>query len=84
MKGKRTLTSIRLLPGFFRAALPINGQACIGLVAVALAAGHLRAIPLWWRPVACSFGVFGFLLLRTCHGRLRLLSDPNNHFKPAL
>lgn len=38
--------------------------ACALVLPVAFVAGALRGIPLWWRLVDCSFGVFGFLLLQ--------------------
>ena len=44
--------------------------ASVGVIPLALIAGHFRGIPLGWRLVDCSFGVFGFLLLYYC---LRLL-----------
>jgi hypothetical protein len=33
--------------------------ACIGVVPLALIAGPIRQIPLYWRLLDCSFGVFG-------------------------
>jgi hypothetical protein len=33
--------------------------ACAGVIPVAMIAGHIRGIPLWWRLIDCSFGVFG-------------------------
>jgi asparagine N-glycosylation enzyme membrane subunit Stt3 len=41
--------------------------ACAGVIPLALIAGPLRGIPVYWRLIDCSFGVFGcipLLLLR--------------------
>ncbi len=35
--------------------------ACVGVLALALIAGPLRGIPLLWRFIDCSFGVFGVI-----------------------
>jgi hypothetical protein len=40
--------------------------ACVGVVPLALLAGEVRGIPLWWRLIDCSFGFFGILPLRLC------------------
>lgn len=41
--------------------------ACVLVVPYALVMGALRGIPLWWRWVDCSFGVFGLVPLWLCH-----------------
>ena len=43
--------------------------ACAGVIPLALIAGEVRGIPIWWRLIDCSFGVFGAipLLLCRCH-----------------
>jgi hypothetical protein len=41
--------------------------ACALVVPWALAFGHLRGIPWWWRLIDCSFGVFGFVPPWLCH-----------------
>ena len=41
-------------------------MACVLVVPFALLAGELRGIPLWWRLIDCSFGVFGFVPLWFC------------------
>src|ERR1700727_2730650 len=33
--------------------------ACAGVIPLALIAGHIRGIPIGWRLIDCSFGVFG-------------------------
>jgi hypothetical protein len=40
--------------------------ACAGVVPLALIAGHVRGIPLGWRLIDCSFGVFGAVPLVLC------------------
>jgi hypothetical protein len=40
--------------------------ACVLVVPYAFAFGGLRGIPIWWRLVDCSFGVFGFIPLWLC------------------
>jgi hypothetical protein len=40
--------------------------ACALIVPYALILGALRGIPLWWRFVDCSFGVFGFVPVWFC------------------
>jgi len=37
--------------------------ACAGVIPLALIAGPIRGIPLYWRLIDCSFGVFGALTL---------------------
>jgi hypothetical protein len=40
--------------------------ACVLVVPYALTFGALRGIPLWWRLIDCSFGVFGAIPLWLC------------------
>ncbi len=40
--------------------------ACVALVPYALVFGGLRGIPIYWRLIDCSFGVFGFIPLWIC------------------
>lgn len=40
--------------------------ACAGVIPLALIAGAVRAIPLGWRMIDCSFGVFGSIPLIVC------------------
>ena len=40
--------------------------ACGLVIPYALVFGGLRGIPLWWRLIDCSFGVFGFIPLWFC------------------
>lgn len=39
---------------------------CAGIFPLALIAGHIRDIPLYWRLIDCSFGVLGALPLLYC------------------
>jgi len=40
--------------------------ACVLLIPYALIFGAVRGIPLWWRLMDCSFGVFGFVPMWLC------------------
>jgi hypothetical protein len=40
--------------------------ACVALVPFAAVMGHIRHIPLGWRLIDCSFGIFGFVPLYLC------------------
>ena len=40
--------------------------ACVMVIPYALVFGGLRGIPLWWRLIDCSFGLFGFIPLWFC------------------
>jgi hypothetical protein len=40
--------------------------ACVLVIPFALVFGGWRGIPLWWRLIDCSFGVFGFIPLWFC------------------
>lgn len=40
--------------------------ACALVIPYALVCGALRGIPLWWRLIDCSFGVFGAIPLWLC------------------
>jgi hypothetical protein len=40
--------------------------ACVMVIPFALIFGAVRGIPLWWRLIDCSFGVFGFVPLWFC------------------
>ncbi len=47
--------------------------ACAGVIPLALIAGHIREIPIAWRLVDCSFGVFGGIPLLLCRQQIRAL-----------
>ena len=40
--------------------------ACALVIPYALICGGVRGIPIWWRLIDCSFGVFGFVPLWFC------------------
>jgi hypothetical protein len=40
--------------------------ACVGVVPLALIAGYIRGIPLYWRLIDCSFGFAGIFPLLIC------------------
>jgi hypothetical protein len=47
--------------------------ACISVLPLALIAGPIRGIPLLWRLIDCSFGVFGAIPLLLCLRNVRRL-----------
>ena len=49
--------------------------ACAGVLALALIAGPLRGIPIAWRLIDCSFGVFGAIPLLICLKQLRTVEQ---------
>ena len=48
--------------------------ACMLVIPYAFIAGHFRSIPLGWRLIDCSFGVFGFLLMRIIYTKINDLT----------
>jgi hypothetical protein len=49
--------------------------ACVAVIPLALIAGPLRGIPLPWRLIDCSFGVFGAIPLLICLNRVKRLEQ---------
>ncbi len=49
--------------------------ACVGVLFLALICGPMRGIPLFWRLIDCSFGVFGILPLAYCYVVSRKLNS---------
>jgi hypothetical protein len=47
--------------------------ACAGVIPLALIAGQVRGIPLGWRLIDCSFGMFGSIPLLICWQLTRAL-----------
>ncbi len=47
--------------------------ACAGVIPLALIAGHIRGIPIAWRLLDCSFGVFGGIPLLLCRRHILAL-----------
>jgi hypothetical protein len=53
--------------------------ACVLVVPYALVFGAGRGIPIWWRLIDCSFGIFGFIPLWFCRRwaiELEMLAAP--------
>jgi hypothetical protein len=44
--------------------------ACTSVIPLALIAGHVRGIPIAWRLIDCSFGVFGAIPLLLCRSMI--------------
>lgn len=55
--------------------------ACVAIVPLAMIAGEVRGIPLWWRLIDCSFGVFGIIPLWIC---LRWVREMERLGEPAV
>ncbi len=47
--------------------------ACAGVIPLALIAGYVRGIPIGWRLIDCSFGVFGAIPLLLCRRSIEAL-----------
>jgi len=45
--------------------------ACAGVIPLALIAGPIRGIPLYWRLIDCSFGIIGVIPLLICLHHVR-------------
>jgi len=52
--------------------------ACAGVIPLALIAGQIRGIPLPWRLIDCSFGVFGALPLMICRRSILAIERLHN------
>jgi hypothetical protein len=52
--------------------------ACILILPLAFIAGSFRGIPIGWRLIDCSFGVFGFLPLWICYTKIKMLISKNH------
>jgi hypothetical protein len=50
--------------------------ACGLVIPYAFIFGALRGIPIWWRLIDCSFGIFGFLPLWLCRIWIAELENP--------
>ncbi len=49
--------------------------ACVLVIPYALIMGAFRGIPLWWRFVDCSFGIFGAVPLLTVRWKINRMED---------
>ncbi|MEO8766162.1 MAG: hypothetical protein ABI416_17805 [Ginsengibacter sp.] len=47
--------------------------SCVLVIPVAAIAGHFRNIPIGWRLIDCSFGIFGFVPLWICYRKIKSL-----------
>lgn len=47
--------------------------ACLLIIPFAFVAGHYRGIPMGWRLIDCSFGVFGLVPLLICYRKINSL-----------
>jgi hypothetical protein len=56
--------------------------ACVLVIPYALVFGAIRGIPIYWRLIDCSFGVFGFLPMWLCHRWARELELSNLNRRP--
>jgi hypothetical protein len=65
-------------PTRYRGVLRVGLAACAGVIATALISGPLRGIPLFWRLIDCSFGIFGAIPLFYC---LHLIRRMENRFR---
>ncbi len=52
--------------------------ACFLIIPLALVAGAVRGIPLWWRIIDCSFGVIGALPLYVCKSKIKQIINQKN------
>jgi hypothetical protein len=53
--------------------------ACVLVFPLALIAGPLRGIPVGWRLIDCSFGVFGAIPLGICYRKTRQVIQQSNY-----
>jgi hypothetical protein len=53
--------------------------ACVAIFPLALIAGAIRGIPLYWRLIDCSFGIVGGLLLFNCYQLIKRLEKLTAH-----
>lgn len=53
--------------------------ACAGIFPLALIAGEVREIPVFWRLVDCSFGLFGGIVLLICYRMIKQLEKVKLH-----
>ncbi|MBO9683723.1 MAG: hypothetical protein J7502_13830 [Flavisolibacter sp.] len=55
--------------------------ACVLVFPLAFIAGSFRGIPIGWRLIDCSFGLFGFLPLWICYSKTKQLITTNHSIK---
>ena len=57
-----------------RWVLGIGMIACVAIIPLALIGGAVRGIPIGWRLIDCSFGVFGIVPLVICYSKIGRLA----------
>lgn len=50
-------------------------MACVGVLPLALIAGPIRGIPLYWRLIDCTFGILGVIPLLLCLHYVRRIEE---------
>jgi len=55
--------------------------ACVLVIPYALVFGAIRGIPVWWRLIDCSFGVFGLIPLWLCRRWVRELETESAYWE---
>ncbi|OJY96998.1 MAG: hypothetical protein BGP13_25340 [Sphingobacteriales bacterium 40-81] len=55
--------------------------ACVLVIPLALIAGHIRQIPIFWRLIDCSFGVIGIIPLTIVYRNILLLEKIQHNNK---
>lgn len=74
--GKQLLRKIRLIIAFFMLALIVSG-----VTAFPVETELISIIPLYWRFIDCSFGVFGIIPLLICMKWIKELEGMENESK---
>jgi hypothetical protein len=69
-----------LRPKEGRSVIYAGMTACVLVIPLALICGGIRGIPLYWRLIDCSFGVFGIMPLLYCLNLLRYLDVDAKEF----
>jgi hypothetical protein len=57
-------------------------MACVLVVPLALVCGPIRGIPVYWRLIDCSFGVFGLITLAVAHRMIRRIAGVTSGGQP--
>lgn len=58
--------------------------ACYMVFPLALIAGHFRQIPIGWRLIDCSFGLFGLVPLIICYRKIEAIEKDHQSQKQVL
>jgi hypothetical protein len=70
-------------PAGSRGVLLAGMAACVAVIPTALICGQIRGIPLGWRMIDCSFGVFGIVPLIACYRLLSIIESTGSGGPPA-